>query len=513
MKLDSVLQIIGYGAWNGGTLVDNSVFEKKGMFFKNNIPVNNQTIEERIGVRTRMAASADEKIGQVALQNLFETTDIDPSKIKLFIGATNVGENKYDPSPLISYPFQRVNRMTPKAIALDLYAGCPGFNVAVELVFMLSLSGILEKGDVSVIIGAENVHRAKAFRSHDTASIIFGDDALATALETKSNLNPTENYICSETVKRPLKENFPEDIARLIFELNGQARIDGIIIDNQLGKIQHRIPATAARVQNSLVNLMYSEEAAAGIFNRFQDALKFYDHNVNSFAFDIMSLDQNARLVERIAKAYIASGNCEAVVSGYLTSDSTIELKIHKGQGYTHYKPRSGIVDTLTRTHGCFANYIEFQPDHGDVFGEMDGKGVFLYATRGAKKHLSDLLDRNKLTMDEIELLIEHQANFAMIPMTIEKLMEDVKTDKKKAVEDFIADKMVTNIHNRGNCSVVCMQRLPYDLQRGDLKQDTIQGYPINRNLENLKHAKVILNDSVGAGMTRSSFLQIISSR
>jgi hypothetical protein len=54
------------------------------------------------------------------------------------------------------------------------------------------------------------------------------------------------------------------------------------------------------------------------------------------------------------------------------------------------------------------------------------------------------------------------------------------------------------------------MQRLPYDLQRGALKEDTIQGYPINRNLENLKKANVILNDSVGAGMTRSAFLQRI---
>ena len=54
------------------------------------------------------------------------------------------------------------------------------------------------------------------------------------------------------------------------------------------------------------------------------------------------------------------------------------------------------------------------------------------------------------------------------------------------------------------------MQRLPYDLQRGALKEDTIKGYPVNRNLEYLKRASVILNDSVGAGMTRSAFLQRI---
>jgi hypothetical protein len=51
------------------------------------------------------------------------------------------------------------------------------------------------------------------------------------------------------------------------------------------------------------------------------------------------------------------------------------------------------------------------------------------------------------------------------------------------------------------------MQRLPYDLARGALTPDTIQGFPVNRNLERLRQARTILYDSVGAGMTRSSFL------
>jgi hypothetical protein len=52
------------------------------------------------------------------------------------------------------------------------------------------------------------------------------------------------------------------------------------------------------------------------------------------------------------------------------------------------------------------------------------------------------------------------------------------------------------------------MQRLPYDLKRGALYPDRIQGYEINANLEKIRQAKLILRDSVGAGMTRSSFLQ-----
>jgi 3-oxoacyl-[acyl-carrier-protein] synthase III len=142
------------------------------------------------------------------------------------------------------------------------------------------------------------------------------------------------------------------------------------------------------------------------------------------------------------------------------------------------------------------------------MFGTMDGKGVFLHATRGAKYHLNALMSPNNLTMDDIDLLIEHQANFAMIVLTLEKILKSGPKDLKNTVAGVIADKMVNNIHVRGNCSVVCMQRLPYDLHRGALRPDKIQGYAVNQNFEKLRQAKIILYDSIGAGMTRSSFLE-----
>jgi hypothetical protein len=97
-----------------------------------------------------------------------------------------------------------------------------------------------------------------------------------------------------------------------------------------------------------------------------------------------------------------------------------------------------------------------------------------------------------------------------MLPLTIEQVLDNEPGELKAAVADVLANKMITNIHERGNCSVVCMQRLPYDLQRGALTPDNIQGFEINQNLEALRNANVILNDSVGAGMTRSAFLQIL---
>jgi 3-oxoacyl-[acyl-carrier-protein] synthase III len=141
VRKKSAIEIKAYGAWNGGTLTDNSIYENKGMSFKGDIPVNMKSIEERIGIRTRMVAPDDARIGVIALQDLLETSDVDPRRIKIIIGATNVGEDKYDKGPLIRHSFETLKMVCSDAISFDLYAGCPGYNVSVELLFMLFLPG------------------------------------------------------------------------------------------------------------------------------------------------------------------------------------------------------------------------------------------------------------------------------------------------------------------------------------------------------------------------------------
>ncbi|HEX9948530.1 MAG TPA: hypothetical protein VGB29_00120, partial [Thermodesulfobacteriota bacterium] len=101
MTRESVLEIVAYGAWNGGRVMDNSIYADSGMTFKGGIPVNPQTIEERVGVRSRVAAPEDARIGVEALQNLLDTAAIDFSRVKIVIGATNVGEDLDDPGPLV----------------------------------------------------------------------------------------------------------------------------------------------------------------------------------------------------------------------------------------------------------------------------------------------------------------------------------------------------------------------------------------------------------------------------
>jgi len=510
MTHTSVLDIVAYGAWNGGKLVDNSIFEQKGLSFKGGIPVTNKTIEARIGVRTRKTAGSDERIGVSALQDLLDTADIDPVRTKLVIGATNVGDDKYDSGPLIRHPYHLIREYCPDALVFDLYAGCPGFNVAVELDLMLSLSGFLKAGDISIIVGAENIHRARSFKPDDTANIIFGDDALATALETQASATPHGQYTRKRSDTFRISHDLVSELAHNINELDDNSSPDGIIIDNQLGNLIHRVPATAARVQHALVELRYPDHTSKGTFKRFKDAIDFYDQHVQSFAYDIMTYDANPAHVERIAQAYVESGKCKTIVSVYLAPDQSGTITLHQGKKFTFRRPKRGIIDAITRTHGCFAHYIQVVHDSGDLFGDMDGKGVFLYATRGAKALLNELFSQNGIEIDDIDLLIEHQANFAMIPLTLAQILNTDLPEIKATVADFIANRMVTNVHERGNCSVVCMQRLPYDLKRGALQADVVQDFKVNCNLEQLKNAKLILYDSVGAGMTRSSFLQRI---
>lgn len=507
MTQNCVLDIVAHGAWNGGALVDNAMYENRGMVFKGGIPVNRETIEQRIGVRTRRVAPLDERIGAVAFQDLLDTAAIDPGRIRVIMAATNVGEDKFDPGPTSLFLHDRVRSACPQALVLDLYAGCPGFNVGVEVIYMLALAGMLASGDLAVIVGAENIHRARAFPPLDTANIIFGDDAMATALQVGPGAGRSApgGPIAEASVEAT--ESPIDAIAAALLPWAREGRLDGILVDNQLGRVECRVPATAARVQQALMKRLFPKEAAAGAFQNFRAALEIYEGCRAGFAYDVMTAGGDPQTVQRIASAYTASGRYHRLAAVYLKSGQPARLSLIEGSAAAGPPPEKGVVDTLTRSHGCFAGFIEANFDHGEVFGAMDGKGVFLYATRGARSHLAALLSAHRLSLSDIDLLIEHQANFAMLPLTLEQVLADGKAPEREEVARFLAEKMVVNIHERGNCSVVCMQRLPYDLARGALTPDTLQGFPVNRNLERLRDARIILYDSVGAGMTRSSFL------
>jgi len=50
------------------------------------------------------------------------------------------------------------------------------------------------------------------------------------------------------------------------------------------------------------------------------------------------------------------------------------------------------------------------------------------------------------------------------------------RRDIKQAVMDYLANRMITNIHRRGNCSVVSMQRLPMTCSEGLSRRTSSRG-------------------------------------
>ncbi len=70
----------------------------------------------------------------------------------------------------------------------------------------------------------------------------------------------------------------------------------------------------------------------------------------------------------------------------------------------------------------------------------MNGTEVFKFATRILPKTVNDLLDRNKITLDDLDYMVAHQANKRIIL----KAAKDLRFDM---------DKMFVNIHKYGNTS------------------------------------------------------------
>lgn len=94
----------------------------------------------------------------------------------------------------------------------------------------------------------------------------------------------------------------------------------------------------------------------------------------------------------------------------------------------------SGIVDSVLRSEGEGAKalyvkaggsrhpYQNGVENPGDIYLDMDGRAVYNFAVRVNVSILSELLERNGLTMDEIDWVVPHQANARIISAAAKRL-------------------------------------------------------------------------------------------
>ncbi len=79
-------------------------------------------------------------------------------------------------------------------------------------------------------------------------------------------------------------------------------------------------------------------------------------------------------------------------------------------------------AETLFRSHGGTRH--EFDPRttlHADTKLKMDGGKVYLFAVRTVGKVIQDLLDRHRITFDDLDWVVPHQANVRIIAETAKR--------------------------------------------------------------------------------------------
>jgi 3-oxoacyl-[acyl-carrier-protein] synthase-3 len=102
------------------------------------------------------------------------------------------------------------------------------------------------------------------------------------------------------------------------------------------------------------------------------------------------------------------------------------------------------------------------QEDNNGCYIQMAGRDVFKHAIRAMEEAVQVLLDRNGITINDIDLMIPHQANVRIL----NKLMERLKVPQEK---------VYINVNKYGNTSAASIP-IALDeanqqglLQRGDL--------------------------------------------
>ncbi|MFC1650767.1 beta-ketoacyl-ACP synthase III [Candidatus Latescibacterota bacterium] len=107
--------------------------------------------------------------------------------------------------------------------------------------------------------------------------------------------------------------------------------------------------------------------------------------------------------------------------------------------------------------HPATAETIEKQMH----FIKMTGKGLYKEATTSMANAVTEILDKNNLSIDDMDLLIPHQANLRIILSTAKKL-------------DIPPEKAYVNINKYGNTSAATIPiALTEALEEGRIRKDT----------------------------------------
>jgi 3-oxoacyl-[acyl-carrier-protein] synthase-3 len=169
-------------------------------------------------------------------------------------------------------------------------------------------------------------------------------------------------------------------------------------------------------------------------------------------AFDIAAACSGWLYGLTLAEGMIATGSAETILvigsekmSAILDwTDRTTCVLFGDGAGAAvvkRSKAHKGILSAFTRSDGALAELLyRPAPDNGCSFVKMQGREIFKYAVRSMAEAVDRALDGARLTGNDIDLLIPHQANVRIIEATAKHA-------------NMPLDKVFINVDRYGNTS------------------------------------------------------------
>lgn len=202
----------------------------------------------------------------------------------------------------------------------------------------------------------------------------------------------------------------------------------------------------------------------------------------NAWGFDLLaacsgflySLTTGAALIEsgRYKKVVVVGADKMSSIVNY--NDRATCIIFGDGAGAVLLEPSTdgyGVQDSILRSDGSGGNYLNMKAGgslrpasyetvaNNEHFAYQEGQAVFKFAVKGMADVSAELLERNKLTGDDIAWLVPHQANKRIIDATADRM-------------GLSHDKVMLNIQHFGNTTAatipLCLWEWESQLKKGD---------------------------------------------
>ena len=205
---------------------------------------------------------------------------------------------------------------------------------------------------------------------------------------------------------------------------------------------------------------------------------------VNAFAYDLLAACSSFLYGMSTAASYIESGRYKKVLligADKMSSiidytDRTTCIIFGDGAGAVLFEPNEegmGLQDEYLRSDGSGREFLKMEAggsilpashetvDNKQHFARQDGKTVFKFAVSNMADVTAKIMERNKLSHEDVNWLVPHQANKRIIDATANRM-------------GVGPEKVLMNIERYGNTTSATLPLLLYDFEKQIKKGDNL---------------------------------------